>query len=292
MAPGAAAHDPNLAGKAAFLNPGFFYLRSAAYLVLWGAMGWWFRRRSLAQDSTGDPKVTRLLQSASAPALLVYAITLTLASFDWIMSLDPHWYSTIFGVYVFAGSTVAIFALVILLAVVLERRGPLAGVITPEHYHDLGKMLFSFVAFWAYIAFSQYMLMWYGNIPEETVWWGQRLGHGWLGFSVGLALVNFVLPFFFLLSRDVKRHRVTIGIAAVWLLAAHYVDVYWLVMPSLAAHGVGGLGSGFRLDWLDLLALVAVVGLFLGTLGLLMRRSALVPVADPRLPESLSFENM
>jgi len=289
MAPGAAAHDPNLAGKALFLNPGFFYLRSAVYLVLWGVMAWWFRRRSLAQDSTGDPAVTRLLQSASAPALLVFAITLTLASFDWIMSLDPHWYSTIFGVYVFAGSAVAIFALVILLALVLERRGPLAGVITTEHYHDLGKLLFSFMAFWAYIAFSQYMLMWYGNLPEETIWFGQRLGHGWLGFSVALALSNFVLPFFFLLSRDVKRRRVTIGIGAAWLLAAHYVDVYWLVMPSLAAHGVG---SGFRLDWLDLLAFVAVGGMFLGALGLLMRRPALIPVADPRLPESLSFENM
>ncbi len=281
--------DAHLGAKALFLNPGFFYARAALYLAAWGVMGWWFRKRSLAQDATGDPNVTRRLQSFAAPALVVFAVTLTLASFDWIMSLDPHWYSTIFGVYVYAGSTVAIFALVILLAIALERRGPLAGVITPEHYHDLGKLLFSFVAFWAYIAFSQYMLIWYGNMPEETVWFAERLGRGWLAFSVALALGNFVLPFFFLLSRDVKRHRLTIGIGAAWLLAMHYVDVYWLVVPSLS---VPGAGSGFRPSWLDLLALVAVGGLFLGTLGLLMRRPALVPVADPRLPESLSFENM
>ncbi len=281
---GGGAH---LGAKALFLNPGFFYARAVVYLVLWGAMGWWFRRRSLAQDGIGDPGTTRLLQSVSAPALLVFAITLTLASFDWIMSLDPHWYSTIFGVYVYAGSTVAIFALVILLALVLERRGPLAGVVTPEHYHDLGKLLFSFVVFWAYIAFSQYMLIWYGNMPEETVWFLERLGHGWLGLTLVLALGNFVLPFFYLLSRDVKRHRLALGIGSGWLLAMHYVDVYWLVMPSLSAHR-----AGFRPHWLDLLALLAVAGLFLGSLGLLMRRPALVPVADPRLPESLSFENM
>jgi hypothetical protein len=200
------------------------------------------------------------------------------------MSLDPHWYSTIFGVYVFAGSTMGILALLVLLGIAFERRGPLAGVVTAEHYHDLGKLLFAFVVFWAYIGFSQFMLIWYANMPEETIWYRHRLEHGWERVTVALVLGHFVLPFFFLLSRDVKRRRGTLAAAALWLLAMHYVDLYWLVMPAVS--------ESFRPHWLDLVTLVGVGGLALGAFGWLVRRPALVPVADPRLPESLSFENM
>lgn len=280
-----ARHDPLVAHKAAYLNAGFFYLRSAFYLVAWSAMGWWFRSRSVAQDATGDPAVTRRLQTFSAPGLIVFGVTLTFASFDWVMSLDPHWFSTIFGVYVFAGATVAILALLSLLGMVFERSGgPLDGVVTTEHYHDLGKLLFGFVVFWAYIAFSQFMLIWYGNIPEETAWYAHRVEHGWQGVTLALAAGHFVLPFFFLLSRDVKRRRPTLAAACVWLLAVHFLDLYWLVMPAVA--------EGFHPHWVDLVTLVAVGGLALGAFGWLVRRPALVPVADPRLPESLSFENM
>lgn len=279
-----AAHDPLLEHKERFLNPGSFYLRSGVYLVTWSLLGWWLRRRSIAQDASGDPEITRRLQILSAPGLVVFGLTLTFAAFDWVMSLDPHWYSTIFGVYLFAGSTVAILSLLILLGIALERRGPLAGVVTPEHYHDLGKLLFGFVVFWAYIGFSQFMLIWYANLPEETVWYAHRLEHGWEGVTVALALGHFVLPFFYLLSRDVKRRRPWIAGAAVWLLLMHYLDLYWLVMPSVS--------EIFRPHWLDLLTLVAVAGIALGAFGWLVRGPALVPVADPRLPESLSFENM
>lgn len=280
-----ALHDPVIAGKAAYLDEGFFYLRSVVYLLVWSALAWWFRARSVAQDATGDPAVTRRLQTVSAPGLVVFGVTLTFASFDWVMSVDPHWFSTIFGVYIFAGSTVAILALLSLLAMAFERAGgPLAGVVTTEHYHDLGKLMFGFVVFWAYIGFSQFMLIWYGNIPEETVWYAHRLEHGWQGVTLALAAGHFVLPFFFLLSRDVKRRRPTLAAACVWLLAVHYLDLYWLVMPAVA--------EGFHPHWSDLVTLVAVAGLGLGAFGWLARRSALVPVADPRLPESLSFENM
>jgi hypothetical protein len=281
-------HDALLAHKAPWLNAGGFTARAALYLVLWGALGWWLRRESIRQDrgpSAGDPGITRRLQIVSAPGLVLYGVTVTLASIDFVMSLDPHWYSTIFGVYIFSGATVGILALLIVLAVVLERRrGPLAGMVTPEHYHDLGKLLFGFVVFWAYIAFSQFMLIWYGNIPEETVWFAHRLEHGWKPVTLVLALGHFVLPFFYLLGRDVKRRRIALTAGAVWLLAFHYVDLYWLVMPSTAA--------AFQPHWLDPVCMVAVGGLFAGVLGRLMSRPALVPVADPRLPESLSFENM
>jgi len=276
--------------KAFWLRPGFFVVRSGAYLVLWSALGWWLWRESVGQDRRPDSGVTRRLQIASAPGLVIFGVTVTLASFDWVMSLDPHWYSTIFGVYVFAGAVVGILALVVLLAVILDRRrGPLAGIVTPEHYHDLGKLLFGFVVFWAYIAFSQFMLIWYGNLPEETVWYRHRFEHGWYPVSVAVAVGCFAVPFFFLLGRDVKRHRLTLSAAAIWLLVFHYVDLYWLVMPSALA---AGPTPGFAPHWLDLLTLVAVGGLFAGALGWLMTRSALIPVADPRLAESLSFENM
>jgi hypothetical protein len=284
----ATVHDELLAGKAAYLNPGFFYVRAAAYLAVWAFLGWWFRRRSLQQDVSRDPRTTKLLQSASAPALVVFAVTLTFASFDWIMSLDPHWYSTIFGVYVFSGSTVAILALVTILAVACESWGqepPLEGLVTAEHYHDLGKLLFGFVVFWAYIAFSQFMLIWYGNIPEETAWYAERLHGTWRGATLALALGHFVLPFFYLIFRRVKRRRSTLVAGCVWLLAVHYLDLYWLAMPAIHP-------EGFAPSLLDLTAFVGVGGLFLAAVGWLARKPALLPVGDPRLPESLSFENM
>jgi hypothetical protein len=279
-----AAHDPLVAGKRIFLNTGAFYARSALYLAVWGLLAWWLRRTSIRQDATGDPAATRRLQAVSAPGLVAFALTLTFAAFDWVMSLDPHWYSTIFGVYLFAGSTMGILALLILLGIALERRGPLAGMITTEHFHDLGKLLFAFVVFWAYIGFSQYMLIWYANLPEETIWYKHRLEHGWEAVTLALVLGHFALPFFLLLSRDLKRRRATLGAAALWLLVMHYVDLYWLVMPALS--------ESFRPHWLDLVTLLAVGGLALGAFGWLVRRPALVPLGDPRLPESLSFENM
>lgn len=284
------AADPLLAAKAPYLDPTFFWLRAAFYLVTWALLGWWFRRASLAQDVSADPAATRRLQMIAAPALLLFAVTLTFAAFDWIMSLDPHWYSTIFGVYFFAGSAVGIFAVLALAGMALERpaaggHGPLAGLITIEHYHDLGKLLLSFVVFWAYIAFSQFMLIWYGNIPEETLWFAHRWHHGWKAASVALAVGHFVLPFFFLLLRSAKRRRPLLAAAAVWMLLAHWLDLYWLVVPAVSPeHAMPRLT--------DLVAFVGVGALWLAAWAALVAGRAAVPVGDPRLAESLSFENM
>jgi hypothetical protein len=291
-----AASDSLIQGKADFLDPPFFYGRSAAYLVVWSLLGWWYWKRSLAQDASGDPAVTRRLQTFSAPAMVLFAVTLTFAAFDWVMSLDPHWYSTIFGVYIFAGSTVAILSVLSLLAIFTSgtgkkgHRGPLAGVVNAEHLHDLGKLLFGFVVFWAYIGFSQYMLIWYGNIPEETVWYAHRMEHGWDLATYALVIGHFALPFLYLLSRDVKRHRVTLVVAAVWMLALHYLDLFWLVIPAAAPIGAEPFHFGFV--WYDFVNLLAVGGITFGAFGWVARRRPLVPVADPRLPESLTFENM
>jgi hypothetical protein len=282
---GEAAQDPLLAKKGLFLNVGFFYVRAAVYLGIWSFLAWWFRRQSLAQDESKDSGATRQMQSVSAPSIVIFAVTVTFASFDWIMSLDPHWYSTVFGVYFFAGCFLAIHAFLILVCLGLQRRRLLPGVVTFEHYHDMGKMLLAFVVFWAYIAFSQFMLIWYANIPEETVWYARRLVPGWYGVTVALAVGHFVLPFFVLLLRDVKRRRITLGLAALWMLAVHYLDLYWLVMPTLHADAA-------QLHLLDLLAFIGIGGIFLACFGVLTARAALVPLGDPRLRESLSFENV
>ena len=277
--------DPLLEKKVAYLNPGFFYVRSFVYLIGWAALGWWFRRQSIRQDDGNAVQMTRRLQIASPPAIVWFAVTITFFAFDWIMSLDPHWYSTIFGVYFFAGSMVSILCLLILLVLLLQRYGLLASIVSEEHLHDLGKLLFGFVVFWAYIAFSQFMLIWYANIPEETLWYAHRLHHGWEYLSFLLAAGHFVLPFFLLISRDAKRNHAVLMTGTVWLLVMHYVDLYWLVMPSYQT-------EAFRLHWLDLLSLLGLGGVFVAGLFRLMAKPLLIPRRDPRLAESLSFENI
>jgi len=278
------ARDHLLAHKRPYLNETFFFIRAAVYLVSWTLISWWYRRVSVKQDASGDRQLTRRLQTASAPALIVYGITVTFASFDWLMSLAPHWYSTIFGIYFFAGAVVGLFAVLGLLALGLRRSDAAGGAITVEHLHDVSRLLFAFTCFWAYIAFSQFMLLWYANIPEETIFYLHRIRGSWLTLSVVLAVGHFCAPFLFLLPRTIKRSGPGLALAALWLLGMHYLDLYWLVMPRLHPAGVTP-------HVLDGACLLGVGGVFLCGLGLLMRRAALIPVKDPRLPESLSFEN-
>lgn len=278
------AHDPILQGKQPYLNPGFFFIRTAVFLVSWAVIGYWFRKRSVAQDDEGGSRITRTLQAASAPGIAWFAVSLTFFSFDWIMSLDPHWYSTVFGAYVFGGSFMASLALIILLVLILQKGELLTNMVNSEHLHDLGKLLFGFVVFWAYIAFSQFMLIWYANIPEETIWYAHRFSHGWEFVSVLLALGHFVLPFFVLISRTTKRNRSVLVGVTIWLLFMHYVDLYWLVMPVFS--------EGFHPHLMDLLTLLGIGGISSAVLIRLMVGPALVPTRDPRLAESLSFENI
>ena len=278
------AKDPLLQGKVAWLNTSFFIARSFGYLAVWSLVAVLFRSASRRQDSSGSEATTRRLTFWSGPLIMVFALTLTAASFDWIMSLDPHWYSTIFGVYYFSGSLVGIFAFLILVAGSLDRQGALGGAVTVEHFHDLGKLLFAFVVFWTYIGFSQFFLIWYGNMPEETVWYLHRLEGGWRTITLTLAIGHFAVPFLFLMSRNVKRRRPLLAAGALWMLALHYVDLYWLVMPNLHSHDV-------HPSLLDLTTFVGVGGLFMAAYAWLLGRSSLVPIGDPRLVESLTFEN-
>lgn len=283
--PEAVAGDAILRHKAVYLNPVFFYARAAFYLLAWSSIAWWFHRRSCAQDESGDLRISRQLRSLSAPALIVFALTITLAAFDWVMSLEPHWYSTIYGVYLFSGSVVGGVAAIILLSMALQGAGRLARVVRSEHYHDLGKLLFAFTVFWAYIAFSQFMLIWYANLPEETVWFAERWSGSWRWYSIALAVGHFGIPFFGLLGRDVKRFRGKLAIGACWMLLMHLADLYWLVMPTFASSGVPA-------GPIDLASVVGVGGLALGWFSWVSGQQRLVPVRDPRLAESLVFENL
>ncbi len=283
--PGAAAHDPLLAAKAGWLDPSFFVLRVVVYLAVWSLMGWYFFSRSVKQDATGDPDLTVTMERRAAPAMILFALSLNFAAFDLLMSLDPHWFSTIFGVYIFSGSVVVFFAVLPHVAHWLQHRGELLHAVTIEHYHDVGKLLFAFVVFWAYIAFSQFMLIWYGNIPEETGWFLKRQTGQWSWFSLLLIFGHFVVPFLLLLPRSTKRRVHRLLLVSGWMVLMHWVDLYWIAMPELAPPGRVPVGL------VDLAAMVGLGGVYLGAWVLGMRRHSLVPTRDPRLAESLAFEN-
>jgi len=283
--PGAAERDALLKWKEPFLNVPFFLIRAALYFGIWSFVAAMYYRGSRAQDATGDPAMAARLRRFAGPSIIVLALTQTFASVDWIMSLTPHWYSTMFGVYFFAGSFVGFIALLSIVASAMPGAGLLDTVITAEHLHDVGKFLFAFTAFWAYIAFSQFFLMWYANLPEETIWYQARLQGSWKAVSILLIAGHFVAPFFYLMGRAVKRRPVTLAIGGVWVLAMHFVDVYWQVMPTLHAEGV-------RVSALDVAAFLTIGGCFVAAASWLMRRQALVPIGDPRLAESLAFENV
>jgi hypothetical protein len=283
--PGAAEHDALLRWKAPFLNVPFFLIRAALYFGIWSFIALLYYRGSRGQDRTGDLDVSARLRRFAGPGIIVLALTQTFASVDWIMSLAPHWYSTMFGVYFFAGSFVAFIALLSVVAVAMRRAGLLDTVITAEHLQDIGKLLFAFTVFWTYIAFSQFFLIWYGNLPEETIWYRARMEGSWMTVSIFIMAGHFVVPFFYLMGRAVKRNGATLAVGGAWLLAMHFVDLYWQVMPTLHPEGV-------RPSVLDVAAFLAVGGCFVAAAGWLMRRQALVPLRDPRLAESLAFENV
>lgn len=278
------AKDAVLSGKAAYLNVPFFLGRLAFYFLAWNVIAHYFRRRSVEQDATGRPEITVRMELRSAPAMIVFALTLTFAAFDLIMSLYPHWYSTIFGVYYFAGSVLGFFCLLPIVVALLRRRGLLRQAVTPEHFHDLGKLMFAFIVFWAYIGFSQYMLIWYGNLPEETIFFLIRQSGPWAAFSWVLVFGHFFVPFFALMSRHPKRRIPSLLAAAAWILVMHWLDLYWLVMPHASPQAID-----FRP--VDLACFVGIGGIFFWAMLWRLGKHDLIPVRDPRLVEAVAFEN-
>lgn len=279
-----ALHTDLLDHKSGWLNPSAWYIRALLYFLVWMALALFYFRRSTAQDVDKKPVHTVEMQRWAPLALVAFGLTLTFAAFDWVMSLEPTWYSTIYGVYVFAGATIAIHALVTIVTLGLKSRGLLGEAVNVEHYHDLGKMTFGFIVFHAYVGFSQMMLQWYANIPEEIVYYHVRWhAEGWKGVSYFLAFGHFALPFLFLISRVIKRRLPLLAFGCMWMLVVHVVDIYWFVMPPYQ--------PGLALHWLDIACLFAVGGTYLTVVLLLMRRYPLIPLGDPRLPRALGHVN-
>jgi hypothetical protein len=280
----AAAHDPLLAGKLGFLNPSFFIVRLIAYFIIWGVMASFLHRTSIAQDKSGDPALTLRMERFSAPGMVLFALSLNFAAFDLLMSLDPHWFSTIFGVYYFAASVVAFLAVMPKILYGLQTRGILKNAVTVEHYHDFGKLLFGFTVFWAYIAFSQYMLIWYGNLPEETEWFLKRQTGEWTTVSLMLIFGHFVVPFLLLVSRFIKRRPLLLALTGGYVALMCWVDIYWLAIPEFSP-GVARFGL------LDVLCLLGMSGVFSAVVLFRLSRHSVIAEKDPRLEESLAFEN-
>lgn len=281
----AVEHDHLLQHKHGYLNLTFFLIRAAVYLVVWMVLARYFYSRSVAQDESGDPMITVRMQRWAAPGMILFAFTLTFMGFDWLMSMDPHWYSTIFGVYVFSGSSLVGYAFLTLAMTGLRWNGFLRQAVRVDHYQDMGRLMFAFAVFWAYIAFSQYFLIWYGNIPEETVWYVHRMEGSWKTLSYFLAVGHFAVPFVLLMSRWTKRRPWFVTALAAWMLFVHYIDLYWIIMPNFRHEGVAG-------HWLDLTCLVGVWGVFIALLLHRLAGKALIPVGDPRLRESMALEHL
>jgi hypothetical protein len=271
-----------LAFKRFWLSRPFFLTRAAVYSGIWIVFANAIRGRSRRQDEDGDPRWTRANVRLSAAFLVLFGITVTLASVDWVMSLDSHWFSTIFGVYNFAGLFVAGLAAVILLALWLERTGPLQGVLNESHLQDLGKLLFAFSVFWMYIWFSQYMLIWYTDIPEETSYFILRQKNGWFALFILNIVLNWVIPFVVLLRRGTKRQRQLIGLVAAIVLLGRWIDVYLMIFP-----GVAGDSPTFGLWEIGLT--LGGIGSFGLVLAGVLKGAPAVPVGDPDLVESLEY---
>ncbi len=272
-----------LHAKHAYLNMGAFVVRSFLYLLVFTFFAWVLRALSVRQDETGDAVLTASMRTYSPVGLVLVTLAITFASFDWLMSLQPTWYSTIFGLYIYAGAFVASVALLCLVITgVRSSETPLAAVVTVDQQHNAGKLLLAFVAFWAYMAFSQYMLIWVGNLPEELIWIDRRSHGVWRPVGILILLGHFLVPFFLLLSRDLKRSRPALAAVSAWMLVIHYIDLYWVVMPAADIDRLG-------LHWTHLTAFIGVGGVSVAAALLLFRAARPLPVRDPFLEDSVRY---
>ena len=275
------AADPVLQWKRPYLNVPFFLARAAIYFVVWNAIAFFLNKWSVDQDATADPTLARRMQLISAGGLLAYGLTITFAAFDWLMSLEPHWFSTIYGVLIMGGQALSAIAFSIVVLAWLVRRSPFNELITPNHFHDLGNLMMGFTMLWTYFAFSQYLIIWAANIPEETEWYLHRTGHGWQYIAVMLVLFHFAVPFLVLLHRAIKRNAAMVSKVAALILVMRFVDVYWLSAPAFAH------GGEPHVHWLDLALPISLALIWLAYFVYQLRGRALLPLHDPEFREAL-----
>jgi len=274
------AADPLLKHKAPYLNVPFFLGRAAFYFAGWLFLAWWFNRWSLTEDKEGHDAVHGKMSRMAGPGLLFYGFSVTFMAVDWVLSVDPKWFSTIFGMLFMVNQALTAMAFLTTLMVLLSYQKPMSEVLTPRHLHDLGKFLLAMVMVWAYFSFSQFLIIWAGNLPEEIPWYLTRLNNGWQYVGLLLVFGHFALPFALLLSRDLKRNFKLLASIAVFILSMRFVDLYWLITPSFRK-------TGFGLSFLDFTIPIGLSGLWLAYFLTQLEKRPLMPLNAPHLDEVL-----
>lgn len=274
-------HDKLLEAKSPYLNVGFFTIRFAVIFLIFLLFYWLFTRNSRKQDITKEQRLTSINVKLSAPFMPIMAIGLSLLAIDWVMSLAPHWFSTIFGIYFITGTVLAGLGATTFAVVKLNEKGYFQPALRADHYYSLGALMFAFTNFWAYIAFSQFLLIWYANIPEETVWFLARWNGSWKYVSIGLIFVRFVIPYAGLLSQPSKMDPKRLKTMGLWILFSHVFDLYWLIMPTIGTNAFFG--------WMEIGFPVLVIGIIIVVFYTQTKKHNLMPVGDPKLQRGIDF---
>lgn len=269
------AKDHILQWKAPYLNEQFFQIRAAIYFVVWIGLAYLISGWSNKLDQAEDAGTVKKIRAWSAVGIVAFALTMTFASFDWVMSLEPHWFSSIYGALFMVGQGLATFAFMAIIAAYMGKSSPLKGVITAQQYHDIGNMMFAFTVLWTYMSFSQFVIIWSANLPEETTWYLDRAKPGWLSVSIVLAALNFILPFLIMLFRDNKRNPDRLKWIALWVLSVRTIDFYWQIGPTFRE-------SALDLHWLDAATFVGVGGIWLALFFAILKKRPLLIKHDPR----------
>jgi hypothetical protein len=269
-----------LVAKQPYLNPTFYLIRAGLYFAIWWGLMYFLNKWSAEQDRTAEHRYSKRMGMLSGPGIILFVFTVTFASVDWVMSLDAEWFSTIYGLLFVAGWTLSAFSFVIAALAWLATRKPLEGIVRAPHFHDLGKLLLAFVMLWAYFSFSQFLIIWSGNIPEETKWYLHRLRGGWGWIGIGIVLLHFALPFVMLLSRDLKRNAGKLVLIAGLIFLMRFIDLYWLIVPEFNR-------GHLKIEWMSLAAPIAFGGLWIAFFIWQLRLRPLLPINDPYLEEAI-----
>jgi hypothetical protein len=264
-----------LAEKTKYLNLPFFTIRAAIYFAIWLALAFFLNRWSLLQDQTADREYTKRMRLLSGPGMVLFVFTVTFASIDWFMSLDPEWSSTIYGFIFVAAWSLSALAFVIAVMALLSKHEPMNTVVAQLHFHDLGKLLLALVMLWSYFAFSQFLIIWSGNLPEEIRWYLPRTRGGWGVTALAVVILHFAFPFLFLLSRSLKRNAGKLVIVAGLVLVMRLFDLLWMIAPTFT-------GEHFHISWMDLMAPIGIGGLWLAVFSWQLKKRPLIPINDPQ----------
>jgi hypothetical protein len=273
------ARDAIIRHKAAYLNATGFMLRAVGYFVIWSVMALLLSRWSVQQDTQAFP--LDRFNTISGPGVLILGLTVTFASVDWVMSLDPHWFSTLFGLWFLVGMALTALAFSIVVAALLHNNSHVAKALSTDRFHDYGTLLYAFIMLWAYLSYSQFLIIWSANLPEEIPYYLRRFGNGWQAVTLVVVAGHFVLPWLLLLFRSTKRNTGRLVAVASFMLVMRFMDVFWLIAPWVKQ-------GAFGVHWMDVAAVLGVMGLWVGAFCYLLKGRAVLPVGDPYLPEALA----